>query len=114
MQIKSFLTYNDERNPDLIRPEPVDALADEDPGVVLAHRADLERARVLALRAVLVRPGVVADALAVLVPLHHGRGVAGDGAHQLDGLAEMGDAIHVSRLGVWWAWRGNVFFKPSH
>ena len=46
LKIILYLTDNDELDPDGVRAEPVDALADEDAGVVLIDVLDLEVALV--------------------------------------------------------------------
>ena len=94
------LTDDDDLDADGLRSESVDGLAGEDAGVVLAEVLDLEP----------LLPGLVAlphevDDLAVLGPLHHGRGVGGDGAHKSKVLPDRGNLLHRLRLGCGRAWK---------
>ena len=79
--------------PDLLRPEPVGALAYVHAVVLLDHALDLE--------ALLVGPeplpGVGLDGLLPLVPVDDRGGVAGEGADQPDVLAEF-DALREGLL----------------
>lgn len=86
----SHLTNDDEFDADLFAAEAVDALAEEDAGVVFGGVFDLQP---LFARLVSVPPKV--DFLAVFEPFDHRLGKAVDGADQADGVADVEDTLQL-------------------